>query len=300
MPWFVLAVAAPALWALSNHIDKYMLDQRRGVGALMIYSAAIGLAIMPLIALLQPHVFAIGPAHGALMIANGALYILSLLPYYYALQRDETSTVVPLFQSTTIFSYLLGLIFLGEQLSWLQIAAALLIILGSVTISLEYGRRRPRFKADVFWLMLLAALLNALNWFLFKYIAIQEDFWVSSFWEYAGFALAGAGLLLGVKPYRDELRASLRAGRWRLVGLVSLNETISISAKIATNIASLVAPLALIATAHSLQPLFAFGYALLLTRFLPRYGSERLSRPIVLQRLVAILLIIAGSWALSG
>jgi hypothetical protein len=144
------------------------------------------------------------------------------------------------------------------------------------------------------------ALLNAFNWFLFKYVAIQEEFWVSSFWEYTGFALVGACLLFGVRQYREEVRASLRDGGWRLVRLVSLNEAIGVSAKMATNLASLLAPLALIATVHSLQPLFAFAYAVLLTRYAPRYGHEQLSRAIIAQRLLAICLIVAGTWALSA
>jgi drug/metabolite transporter (DMT)-like permease len=288
---------------LGNHIDKYLLDkqlERRGVGSLMLFSALIGVLVMPLILLVQPDVLHITPAHAAIVVVNGMLYVLGLLPYFYALQRDEASIVVPLFQSSAVFSYLLGLFVLGEDLSALQLGAALLVVCGSILIALELGQRRSIFKADVFALMLLASFLNALNWLLFKFVAVQENFWVSSFfWEYAGFALVGALMLICVRSYRLEFIAVLRQNKFNVLGLVALNETASLAAKTATNVASLMAPLALISTVNGLQPLFVLLSGVLLTLYLPRYGQERLGVTIVLQKVAAMTLMIVGASLLA-
>jgi len=302
MYWFAIALVAPACWALGNHIDKYLLDRqldRRGVGTLMVCSALIGMLAVPLIPIVQPHVLRIAPWHAAVVVLNGMLYVLGLLPYFYALQRDEASIVAPLFQTSAVFSYVLGLLVLGEDLTGRQLSAALLIICGSILIALELGQQRSIFKADIFALMLLASLLNALNWLLFKFVAIQEDFWVSSFWEYVGFALAGALMLIGVRAYRNEFIALLRQSKFNVLGLVALNEIASLAAKTVTNIASLMAPLALISTVHGLQPLFVLVYGVLLTLYLPRYGQERLRAKIVLQKLAAMTLMIVGASLLA-
>ena len=300
--WLLIALLAPTLWAVTNHIDKYLLNQQldqRGIGALLTASALIGLTCMLAIVLLRPGVLHISLFHSLMMVANGVLYIVGLLPYLYALQRDETSIIVPLFQTTAIFSYLLGLIFLDEQLSIRQLAAVLLLVGGAVIISLERKWQLVQFKADVFWLMLLAALLNALNWFVFKYVAIQDDFWATSFWEYAGFLLTALFILLAVPPYRRDFVVAMRHGGRQMIGLSALNELIGIGAKTATNIASLLAPLALVSSINGLQPLFTFIYGIVLTYYLPRYGSERLSRGIVMQKTTALVLIIAGTTLLS-
>jgi len=302
MHWILIALLAPACWALGNHIDKYLLGQRldqRGIGSLMLFSALIGLPMMLLILLIGPGVFQLSPLDGAIMMLNGMLYVLGLLPYFYALQNDEASIVVPLFQTTAIFSYLLGLLVLGEELTVYQIGSALLIVIGSIMITLEIDQRRSKFKAKVFALMLLASLLNALNWLLFKVVAIREDFWVSSFWEYAGFTLAGVLMLLFIKSYRSEFVAVLRQSKLNVLGLVALNETLSLAAKTATNLASLLAPLALISTVHGLQPLFVFIYGVLLTLYLPRYGSERLNAGIIFQKVAAITLMVIGTSLLT-
>lgn len=300
--WLLIALLAPTLWAVTNHIDKYLLNQQldqRGIGALLTASALIGLPCMLAIVLLRPGVLHISLFHSLMMVANGVLYIVGLLPYLYALQRDETSIIVPLFQTTAIFSYLLGLIFLDEQLSIRQLAAVLLLVGGAVIISLERKWQLVQFKADVFWLMLLAALLNALNWFVFKYVAIQDDFWATSFWEYAGFLLTALFILLAVPPYRRDFVVAMRHGGRQMIGLSALNELIGIGAKTATNIASLLAPLALVSSINGLQPLFTFIYGIVLTYYLPRYGSERLSRGIVMQKTTALVLIIVGTTLLS-
>ena len=303
MHWLLIALIAPSLWAASNHIDKHLLEKQiahGGVGALMIFSALVGVFAIPAILLFGPPVLAISPLNGALITLNGILYVVSLMPYYYALERDETSIVVPLFQISAIFSYALGLAFLGEQLSWGQMLAALLIIGGSVMLTLELGRQRLRIKASVLALMLVAALLNALNWFLFKFVAIQAQFLVTSFWEYIGFTLVGLFMLIFIRPYRAAFVAVLRTNTRNVLGLVALNEALSAVAKTATNLASMTAPLALISTVHGLQPLFAFIYGIVLTLYLPRYGSERIGGAIIAQKLAALALITAGTYILAA
>jgi drug/metabolite transporter (DMT)-like permease len=302
MYWLPIALLAPACWALGNHIDKYLLDKRldqRGVGSLMVCSALIGALVMPLIVVVQPNVLRITFAHAAILILNGMVYVLGLLPYFYALQRDEASIVVPLFQTSAVFSYVLGLLVLGEGLTGWQLSAALLIICGSILIAIELGQRRSIFKAGVFALMLLASFLNALNWLLFKFVAIQEDFWVSSFWEYAGFALLGALMLILCKSYRNEFVLMLKQSKFNILGLVALNETIGLVAKTATNVASLMAPLALISTVNGSQPLFVLIYGVLLTLYWPHYARERLGRAIVLQKVAATTLMVVGASLLT-
>src|SRR5262249_4261516 len=270
MRWISIALLAPALWALGNHIDKYLLGRRldqRGVGSLMLFSALIGLPILPLILLFRPGVFLLSFLDAAILMLNGMLYVLGLLPYFYALQKDEASVVVPLFQTSAVFSYILGLLVLDEQLTGWQIGAALLIVVGSILITLEIEQRRSKFKAKLFALMLLASLLNALNWLLFKVVAVREDFWISSFWEYAGFALAGLLMLLFIKSYRHEFMAVLRQSKLNVLGLVAINENLSLAAKTAPNLASLLAPPALISTLPGLQALFVFLFGPLFPLF---------------------------------
>lgn len=303
MDWIFIALIAPAAWAAANHIDKYLLSKHlpvQGIGVLLLFSSAVGPLLLPVIWLVHPHVFQIAPMHALILVTNGVLYIASLVPYFMALQRDEASFVVPLFQITAVFSYVLGLIFLDEQLTLWQGLAAGLIVIGSVLLSLQINRpaKRLRLKRDVLLLMLAASLMNALNWLLFKFVAIQENFWVSSFWEYVGFAIFFVAAFGFIRPVRQNFMAVLTSPapskRRLVVGFSFLNEGLSTLAKVATNWASLSGPLALISAIHGLQPAFVFGMGILLTLFVPLYGREDMTRATLTQKIGAIMLTISG------
>lgn len=300
----IIALLGPALWAAGNHIDKYLVDRRMlnaGVGAALLFSSVVGVPMMLIFWLLQPNVTAIQPAHAALLMVNGVLYIVSLWPYLLALQRDDAAVVVPLFQLTVVFSYGLGLIVLNEQLTSAEAGACLLVVAGSLvlTVHKRAGARAIRLQKDVLLLMIAAAFLNALNWFLFKFVAIQENFLVSSFWEYVGFSLATAGLLL-IGVCRNEFFVAINASGKTVLSLVGLNEALALAAKIATNLASLVLPLAVISAIHSTQSLFVFIFGLILSSVTPRhYKQDNTSAHVILQRMTAIMLIVAGTVGLS-
>lgn len=308
MDWIFIALMAPAAWAAANHIDKYLLSKHlaaQGMGALLLFSSAVGPLLLPVIWFLQPNVMQIAPMHALILVTNGVLYIVSLVPYFMALQRDEASFVIPLFQITAVFSYVLGLIFLKEQLTIGQAAAAGLIVVGSVLISLQVHAptrkdhpKRLHLRRDVLLLMLVASFMNALNWLLFKFVAGQENFLVSSFWEYVGFALFFAVSFGFVGPLRQNFLAVLTSAapskRRSVVGFSLLNEGLSTVAKVATNWASLSGPLALISAIHGLQPAFVFVLGILLTLFVPVYGREDITRGTLAQKISAIMLTITG------
>jgi drug/metabolite transporter (DMT)-like permease len=302
MAWFAIALCAPLLWAVGNHIDKYLLSTRlqgQSIGTLLLFSSLVGLLILPVIWLLQPQVLAITPLHAVLIVSNGMLYVLGLVPYLQALQKDEASIVVPLFQTSAVFSYLLGFVVLGERLSRLETIAALLVVGGAIVLSLEIDQGPWRIKGEVLWLMLLASFLNAFNWLLFKFVAIQGDFWVTSFWEYVGFIIVGTLMLLLVATYRAEFVALLRSSRVPILSLVTANEGLNIVAKTATNVASLLAPLALVSAVNAFQPLFVLAIGLVLTRHWPQLGRERLGVVALSQKFVAIFLMIVGGCLLA-
>lgn len=300
----IIALLGPALWAAGNHIDKYLVDRRMlnaGVGAALVFSALVGVPMTLIFWLLQPNVTSIHPINAAILMVNGVFYIISLWPYLLALQRDDAAVVVPLFQLTVVFSWALGLIFLNERLTVEEVMASLLVVAGSLVLTMRRrtGASGARLKKDVLLLMLAAAFLNALNWFLFKFVAVQENFLVSSFWEYAGFSIAAGGLLL-ISACRHEFFRVLVTNSRTAMSLVGINELLALTAKIATNLASLTLPLAVISAIHSTQSLFVLIFGLILSSVTPRqYKQDNISAHVFLQRITAILLIVAGTVGLS-
>ena len=118
--WLLLAFSGPVCWAVSTHIDKYLVDryfQDSDTAVLMLFTALVGMALLPFIWWFEPAILAPAPMAIAVMTASGILYMGAMLFYLRAIQSEEASVVAPLFQASTLFTFLLGYLFLRERLS---------------------------------------------------------------------------------------------------------------------------------------------------------------------------------------
>ena len=103
MSWFFIALVGPALWAVSNHIDKYLLSRLlkdNGPGALFIFSALASALVAPFVLLAKPAVLSVTAAQALAMGAVGVLGVLGLFFYFFALKkekrrREHSSSIFP-------------------------------------------------------------------------------------------------------------------------------------------------------------------------------------------------------------
>lgn len=301
MIWFLIALVAPALWAITNHIDKYLLDRYfkgGGEGALFIFSSIIGIFFLPIVALIHPEALQY-PLTAALLIAlNGALYIVGLMPYVYALQKGDASVVIPLFQLIPVFSFVLAWIVLGETLTASQLIGGTIIIIGSIALSFEMNEvKKLSFNKAAFWLMVLASFLTALSFLFFKFFALEATLLTTVFWEYVGFAVTSI-LLFFIPVYRKQFIQVIRENSVPTISLNGINEVLNLIGKFAFNFASLLVPITLIWFVVGFQPLFVFIYGLLLTLFLPHISKEKITRGHLAHRLITICVMLIGTYFL--
>lgn len=295
--WFFIALGAPLLWAISNIIDKALVSryfQHKGTGALMIFSAVSGMIVMPFVAIFHPGVTEVSGVNALIMIASGLTTVFGLIPYFYALRRDDASLVVPIFQVIPVFNYILARIFLGEQLTSMQLLAGALIILGAVGISANYSQRRIHLKGKTLSLMLLSSLLMSLTNFLFKKVGLEESFWSTTFWAYVGYSIAALVLFFGIRSYREQFLLVLKDNP-KMISLNLFNEGINLVAITLFTFASLLGPLALVSLVNGFQPLFVLLAGLGLTVYFPKILQEDISRREVVQKIIAIAVMLTGA-----
>lgn len=300
MSWFIIALCASALWAISNHVDKYLISRyakQLGIGALVLFSAAIGLPIALAIPLLGVDVLAIGWLPALVMLASGSLFILALFPYMFALQHEDASTVTPTFQTIPLFGFALAAAFLGEQLTVWQIIGGLTIIAAAISFVREPGSSRIRMRPLL--QMLLASLILAITNFLFKLIAIESNFWVTGFWQYVGYAAAGVAILLAVPPYRREFAVALRVNSAAILGLNAANEIINAGGVLLMATATLMAPLALVQLANGFNPVFTFTFGIIITLLWPKLGREDISRATLLRKVGSLAVLLVGVYLIN-
>ena len=300
MNWFLIALIGPALWALVNHIDKYIISKYfigRGVGSLVLFTSISGLIISFFILIFGSSQISIGYINAIVIGINGAILVAAFIPYLYALENEEASWASSLYQLIPVFGYILGLVFLREHLTSLQLLASLLVIVGAVAISLDFSQK-IKLKAKPFLLMVLSSFMIAVNALVFKIIALDQTFWGTAFWEYVGGGVFGLLLFTLIPLYRKQFIATIQRGKKAVLTINLVSELLNIGAKLAANFASLLAPLALVWVVNGFQPLIVFIYGVILTLFMPRFGTEDISRKTVIQKLSAMIVMLVGIYLL--
>ncbi|MBU6323746.1 MAG: EamA family transporter [Patescibacteria group bacterium] len=296
MLWLLFAFSGPVFWAASTHIDKYLVERyfkESDTAVLMLFTAFIGVLMLPFIWYLVPGVFALPLMSVLVMMASGALYMGAMLFYLRALQTEEASVIAPLFQLSTLFTFALGYLVLGEVLTPLELLGCALIVAGALSLSLDSQMRFRGMKARLMALMLAATFVLALSTVIFKLFAVEDSFWVTTFWTYAGEALFGVGLIL-VPAYFRQLVALIRTNVKAVLGINGANELINLGGGLGVRYATLLAPVALVSAVSSTTTLFVFGFGILLTFFAPSLGREDLSRRNLIRKGAAALLVAAG------
>jgi drug/metabolite transporter (DMT)-like permease len=300
--WLIFAFSGPILWAISTHLDKYLVEKyfkHSDAAVLLIFTALIGLITLPFIGFLAPNVVGVGLANAALMAVSGVLYMGGLLLYLRALQSEEASVVAPFFQAAPLFGFALGYLVLGEVLSPAQLAGGALIIGGTVLVSLRSARQRTRLKFRLVALMLACALTLAVSSLIFKMFALRDDFWPTTFWMLVGEALFGAALL-SIASYRRQFHDLLRSNPGAVWSINAANELINLGGGLGTRYALVLAPLGLVQAIGSTTTLFVFGFGVMLSVCFPALGRENLSRRELLRKGLAAMLVAAGVALATG
>jgi drug/metabolite transporter (DMT)-like permease len=214
--------------------------------------------------------------------------------YNKAMTLEEASRVVPMFYLNPIFVLPLAYFFLNETLSFQKYAGVFLLVISAALIS--YKKLKGKFRISP---ALIYILLFSLVWAGYevstKYIFSFIDYFSFLFWTVVG-ALFGGLILLFIPKIRDDFIVDMRKANkkkvffWRLITVaVYYTGVVSIYIAISIGLISLVSAI------PSLQPLFVLLYTLLLSFFMPKVLSEKVSKLIIFTKILSIILIFVGT-----
>ncbi len=299
--WFLYAIIAPFLWAVVNIADQYLIakysdkEKERSSGGLVIFSSLIGLLIAGIIFIFTDGLFSIPSLDIALLLLAGLLTVVWIVLYLFTLEIEEVSRVVPWFLTIPVFGYILGSIFLGETLSLRQVVGAILVFVGLIVISINWTETRVRIKHKPMLYMLLVSLTVAVSGIIFKYVTVEDSFWISSFWEYVGLGTTGVFIFLCMPKQRREFIHMNRAGGVRIFLVNVISEFTSVSGNLLTNFALVLAPATLVFIVGSFQPAFVLLLTIIGTYMFPKIIKEDMSWQVLYPKIVAVIVMVIGS-----
>jgi drug/metabolite transporter (DMT)-like permease len=301
MTWFFIALLTPLAHSIANFIDKIILSKyfkNYSLFVFLIYSAATSIVVLPVFFLLGKfNILEIPFFEILILIAGGFCLAIALFFYLFALYREDTSVIVPFFQLVPVFSFIIGYFILGESITVTQVVGSLIIILGGLTLSFEIeANRKIIFRHYVVAAMVVSSILSALSGILFKLIALNNNFWISNFWESVGFALLGILFFLFKPRDRANFLSSLKTHKHKVVGVVLLSEIITLFGNVTLNYAFLLAPVVLVRIVEGYQPIFVLILGIIITKKAPMFLQEKITSRHLVQKTLAIVIVCLGSY----
>jgi len=294
MLWLVVAISAYFLFALVALGDKYLLAGPPNPKSYSFYVGTLGILVLVLVPFVGFSIPEISQVF--LSLLTGVVFILALFGLYTALENFEVSRIVPAIGGLLpLFTF--GLVYLfssGEGIlsSW-KILAFILLLAGSVLIAFEKGKSITSKSLQI---SALTALLFAIAFVLTKFVYLSQPFWSGFIWMRIGGFLAAICFIFTKEVKREIFERKFTFQK--KTGTVFLfNQGIGAGAFILQNWAIALVPLGFLAFINALEGtryLFLLIFTILLALKFPKILKEEISRKILFQKILAILLIGGG------
>ena len=301
MNWLIVLAIAVVSDALRIFIDNYISDvyfKEKGAVSQKIVSGIVTPILGIIILIVTGFNFTeIPPVALTLLLMSGVLGSLAGIPYYKALEIDDSTNIGIFFQFSPILYLIIGWIIGDEQFSIIQLLACFIILAAPllVVITAKKRSRKVRIKA---------ALLAFIS--IIFYVASGETFiqgnvdGINIFSE-IGLVLITKGLsdllIIGSRrKLRRRLAKVVKSSRRKVLFPINISIIMRVIQEFSYRIGLIIAPSVAIASAASdaVEPAVIFFMGLLLTILWPKFGREKLQKKTVFVHFIATVLVIIG------
>ena len=290
--WIYFVIISEFMWSVTSLIDKIMLSKNY-IKSPFVFIIFNGLMNVLLVFLIPFFNFGhLSYANIIISLLSGIFLAVGVIFYYKAVQNEEISRVIILWQFTPIFVLLFSFLLLKEILTANYLIGFFLLLAGGLAVS--YKKINGAFKLSrAFYYLLASSAFISVFYIFSKHIYKVTDFWSAFMW--LRLSALSSVLLLLVPSIRKEFVKTWKEMRFSAKTFITSKMLIDFSAFIILGLAIVGGPIALIsALGSSLAPIFIFALTVLTTIYLPNLIKEEINKKIVLIKLLAIALIIAG------
>ncbi len=301
MHWILIALIPPFVWSCSNIIDQYICRRYFDGSNLLFVFFFIGCTNLPFalgIPVFAPFVFDIPLSKILTLMLGGQFYMACLYPYFRALQSDDASVAVPIFQTIPVFTFLIGYVVLGETLNTNQMIAGLIIMLAAIGIAWDLEKKSLKIKT---LLLMLITSLGFSAYTVFLRVHAPDLHWlVISYWAFAGWTVVGLAGLVVHRPTRQYIARMTRDTRGVMWVWGVLQEGFDNIATCALIMALALAPTAVHVTlVNGLQPFIAILLSGLVGLFVPHYFTPLRANRIFAVKLILCCVMFCGLYILT-
>ncbi|MBR2803263.1 EamA family transporter [Candidatus Saccharibacteria bacterium] len=230
------------------------------------------------------------------LVASGALSSIANVPYYMALEIDDSTNLGIFLQIAPILYLLINFFVFGETIGIQQLIAFCIILAGPALIILTAKKRSRHLRVKAVFFIFLYVLISVIG----NIIFVESHADGTSFVLPLALFFLGKGImnLLIVYPNRKWLRHYRRIVKKdkRVFRPLTLNFAFGIATDATYRVALALAPSTAIASAiaDSSTPIVIFFMGIIFTLIWPKFGREKLTRKSVIVHLIATALVAIG------
>ena len=301
MNWLVVLAIAVVSDALRIFIDNYISDvyfKEKGAVSQKIVSGIVTPILGIIILIVTGFNFTeIPPVALTLLLMSGVLGSLAGIPYYKALEIDDSTNIGIFFQFSPILYLIIGWIIGDEQFSIIQLLACFIILAAPllVVITAKKRSRKVRIKAA------LLAFISIIFYVASGETFIQGNVDSINIFSEIGLVLITKGLsdllIIGSRrKLRRRLAKVVKSSRRKVLFPINISIVMRVIQEFSYRIGLIIAPSVAIASAASdaVEPAVIFFMGLLLTILWPKFGREKLQKKTVLVHFIATVLVVIG------
>ncbi len=210
MTWIIAGLIAPFLWAITSIMDQVVFRKHYTNQPLFIMTINCLVCIVPFICLsiYDPSVFSVNLVTIGLLIGTSFVNAASFIAYYMALESDEASNAVPIFQLQPIFIFIVAYFLFGETITITNSIGVGLIIIAALSLVIDFETKKYNWRT--LYLISITAIVMSSTTILDRYILKEID-WVGTFaWKSLGYVLFSC-FIFSLKPnlfmqFRERLK----------------------------------------------------------------------------------------------
>jgi drug/metabolite transporter (DMT)-like permease len=200
--WLVAVLLSTMFFAWVSVLDKKLVsDLFSDVRDFFLIFGLMQIVIGPAFMLVAWATGGFGGTEGLAWSAiTGAAFVGGLLLFFYGLSIEEVSRATPMQSLSSVFATLIAVTLLGETLTLVQVAAIVVVVTGSVLVSIRRENGALRFAhRRAFVVLMGSAMMLGI-----AFAAMKQATDVASVWAVEGVSVTVLGVLVLALVTRRE------------------------------------------------------------------------------------------------
>lgn len=296
--WLLFSLTAPIFWGCANVLDSAVRRHFIKHNTAMTWLLAITRLPLALIFFLIGG-FTIPDFLSLLgMLATGALWLVPFLLYYRAIEFEEPTRIALFLQTIPLTTLIIAWLTIGESLTGNQWIAFLLLMAGGLLATLKHVGGRWHMSKAILLITGANIMWAASDVFFKKFAPAFGNFSTAFAYDLLGGFLLGVVILI-FKKGRVLASTHFRNLSKRTWCFLTVDLSVGFVGSIAFGYALTLGKASLTAVILAIQPLTAFFFSVILSKYVPEVSPED-SRPrVLLLKGLSFLLILVGLLALQ-